>query len=103
MVSPESRYAGKSSNLIEVGGERIERKVRFFVCDHGPGIPEEERKHIFEIFYRGTSKEDVKGSGIGLAIVYKIARNCGGRAWVEETPGGGCTFWVEMDDETQEE
>lgn len=102
LIGNAVRYAGKSSNLIEVGGERIGRKVRFFVCDHGPGISEEERKHVFEIFYRGKSKEEVKGSGIGLAIVYKIARNCGGSAWVEETPGGGCTFWVEIDDETQD-
>lgn len=97
LIGNAIRYAGKSSDLIEVGGERIGRKVRFFVRDHGPGIPQEEREHIFEIFYRGTNTGEVNGSGIGLAIVYKLARNCGGRAWVEETRGGGCTFWVEMD------
>lgn len=102
LIGNAVRYAGKISNFIQVGGERIEGKVRFFVADHGPGIPEEERKHVFEIFYRGQSKEDVKGSGIGLAIVYKIARNYGGIAWVEETPGGGCTFWIEIDDEAKD-
>lgn len=101
LIGNAVRYAGKRGSIIEVGGERIEGKSRFFVRDHGPGIPEQERKHVFEIFYRGTNLEEVKGSGIGLAIVYKLARDCGGRAWVEETPGGGCTFWVEMDDETQ--
>lgn len=92
------RYAGNSGSLIEVGGEQTGKQIRFFVRDHGPGIPEQEREHIFEIFYRGTNKGEAKGSGVGLSIVYKIARNCGGRAWVEETHGGGCTFWVEIED-----
>jgi len=92
------RYAGKSGGLIQVGGEQTGKQIRFFVRDHGPGISEQERKHIFEIFYRGTNRGEVKGSGVGLSIVYKIARNCGGRVWVEETQGGGCTFWVEIEE-----
>jgi len=98
LISNAIRYAGKKGGLVEVGGEQTGKQKRFFVRDHGPGISEQERKHIFEIFYRGTNKGKVKGSGIGLAIVYKIARICGGRAWVEETHGGGCTFWVEVED-----
>jgi PAS domain S-box-containing protein len=98
LIGNALRYAGNSGGLIEVGGEQAGKQIRFFVRDHGLGISEQERKHIFEIFYRGTNKGKVKGSGIGLAIVYKIARNYGGRAWVEETHGGGCTFWVEMED-----
>jgi len=101
LIGNAVRYAGNSGGLIEVGGEQTGKQIRFFVRDHGPGIPEQERKHIFEIFYRGTNKGDVKGSGVGLSIVYKIARKCGGRTWVEETPGGGCTFLVEMEDAPQ--
>jgi len=101
LIGNAVRYAGKDSDLIEVGGEQRGNQIRFFVRDHGPGISEQDRKHVFEIFYRGTNKRQVKGSGIGLAIVYKIARNCGGRAWVEETDGGGCTFWVELEDVDQ--
>ena len=97
LIGNAVRYAGKSSDLIEVGGEQTGKQIRFFVRDHGLGIPEQERKHIFEIFYRGTNKGETKGTGVGLAIVYKIARNCGGRTWVEETPGGGCTFWIEVE------
>jgi signal transduction histidine kinase len=91
-------YAGRNDDIIEVGGEQKGKQVRFFVRDHGPGIPEHERKDVFEVFYRGSTSEGLKGTGLGLAIVQKIARNCGGEAWVEETSGGGCTFWVEFED-----
>lgn len=90
------RYAGKEGGPIEVGGDRKGTKVRFFVRDHGVGIPEAERSRIFEVFYRGSTGRAQVGSGVGLATVQKIARHYGGNVWVEETPGGGATFWVEM-------
>jgi signal transduction histidine kinase len=46
---------------------------------------------------------EVPGTGVGLATVQKIARRYGGRAWVEETEGGGSTFWVEMEDALDDE
>lgn len=90
------RYGCPESGRIEVGGERNGDKVRFFVRDHGPGIPAAERGRIFEVFYRGSTGKSIKGTGIGLATVQKIARLFDGRVWVEETPGGGSTFWVEL-------
>ena len=77
---------------IETGGERDGRLVRFFVRDHGPGIPEAERERVFEIFYRGSQAKSGTGSGLGLAIIRKIAHHFDGRAWAEETPGGGATL-----------
>ena len=91
------RYAGNEGGTIEVEGERFGNKVRFFVRDHGPGIPEKEREHIFEVFYRGAAGKPVSGTGVGLATVKKITKSYGGSAWVEETPGGGATFYVELE------
>jgi PAS domain S-box-containing protein len=101
LIGNAVRYAGREGGPIEIGGERSGQVVRFFVRDHGPGIPAEERSRIFEVFFRGTMGKMVQGTGVGLAIVQKIARLYGGRVWVEETHGGGCTFWVEMEDVTQ--
>ncbi len=98
LIGNALRYGCKPGDVVEVGGERKEEKVRLYVRDYGPGIPEEERDLIFEVFYRGTTGKDEKGTGIGLATVQKIARLFDGRAWVEETPGGGSTFLVEMVD-----
>jgi signal transduction histidine kinase len=101
LVGNAIRYAGPGG-VIEVEGERHNGLVRFTVRDHGPGIPEEERCRIFDIFYRAPSTAKSRGTGVGLATVLKIARLYDGRAWVEETPGGGCAFWVEMVDEPSE-
>jgi signal transduction histidine kinase len=98
LIGNARRYAGNGHAPIEVGAWRAGERVFFSVCDHGPGIPADERGRIFETFYRGSTAAGVAGSGIGLATVRKIARAYGGGAWVEETPGGGSTFWVEMVD-----
>ncbi|MBE0576706.1 MAG: PAS domain S-box protein [Desulfuromonadales bacterium] len=92
------RYAGSDGNPIEIGGERRGDLVSLYVRDHGPGIPESERSRIFEVFYRGVAGRKTSGTGVGLATVQKISRLYGGRAWVEKTPGGGSSFWVELMD-----
>jgi signal transduction histidine kinase len=76
---------------------RCDEKSAFLeVVDHGPGIPEDERDHVFERFAQLQGGETRAGIGLGLYIVSIIARNHGGSARVEETPGGGATFVVEL-------
>jgi PAS domain S-box-containing protein len=99
LIGNAVRYAGKEGGPIEIGGMRRGNKIRYFVRDHGPGVPGNERERIFDVFHRGSAGKKAAGTGIGLATVQKIARQQGGQAWVEETPGGGATFWVEMVDE----
>jgi signal transduction histidine kinase len=98
LIGNALRYGCSPGGKIEIGGERKGNQVFFYVRDHGPGIPLEERDHIFEVFYRGSAGKNVPGTGIGLATVQKIARGFGGRAWEEETSGGGSTFWVVLED-----
>lgn len=64
------------------------------VRDRGNGIADEEKKRIFERFVRGrnTTKQRVRGSGIGLALVKHIAEAHSGKAWVEDALGGGACF-----------
>ncbi|WP_155890850.1 ATP-binding protein [Desulfuromonas sp. TF] len=98
LIGNAIRYAGPQGGPIEIGGTRIMGKARFFVRDHGPGVPERERDRIFDVFFRGSTGEKIAGTGIGLATVKKIAQFYAGASWVEETPGGGATFWVELGD-----
>jgi PAS domain S-box-containing protein len=68
------------------------------VEDSGFGILAEDLPRLFEKFYRGKQREAraQPGSGLGLAIVQSIAANHGGRVWVESTPGGGSTFFLQI-------
>ena len=65
------------------------------VDDAGPGLPEELRNSVFEPFQHGAHRvEHAPGVGIGLALVSQFAHLHGGRAWVEDRPGGGASFRV---------
>ncbi|MEO7097228.1 MAG: HAMP domain-containing sensor histidine kinase [Polyangiales bacterium] len=68
------------------------------VVDRGPGIAEEDRGRIFERFYRGKASRDrqVRGSGIGLALVQHIAEAHGGEVTVDGQEGGGSIFTIRM-------
>ena len=88
------RYTPAASGPVKVGCWDEAKQVTYYVQDHGPGIPHKESERIFDIFYRGEASKDNRGTGVGLAIVRKIAIRCNGQAWVEQTPGGGATFCV---------
>jgi PAS domain S-box-containing protein len=64
------------------------------VEDAGPGVPEEARLDIFEPFRQGPGEHPSPGTGIGLSLVSRFAELQGGRAWVEDRPGGGASFRV---------
>jgi PAS domain S-box-containing protein len=67
------------------------------VRDFGCGIAPEHHEKIFEVFQTiGRRRDDTRGTGMGLAIVRKIAETHGGRAWVESRPNRGATFHVTL-------
>jgi PAS domain S-box-containing protein len=69
--------------------------VLLSVEDAGPGIPPEIRESIFEPFRQGQDTVTYSpGMGLGLSLVARFAELHGGRAWVEERPGGGAAFRV---------
>ncbi len=56
-------------------------------------MPPESREAVFELFTRANGTE-APGTGIGLSLVAQFAALHGGRAWVEDGPGGGADFRV---------
>ena len=65
------------------------RHAEFVVSDRGPGIPPQERRLVFERFYRSTTARAMPGSGLGLAIVKQVVLKHGGTLRIEETVPGG--------------
>jgi signal transduction histidine kinase len=68
--------------------------VAIRVRDHGPGIPDSEKKAIFQKFVRGSAAAagNVKGSGVGLAMVRDIVLAHRGQLTLTSAPGAGSTF-----------
>ena len=78
-------------------GAGKQQKAIVRVHDRGPGVPAEQRKRIFEPFYRlpGASERE-GGVGLGLALVKSISERHGGSVRCEARPGGGASFIVEL-------
>jgi signal transduction histidine kinase len=73
--------------------------VLLLVEDEGPGVPAELHERVFQPFQQGRDVADhAPGSGIGLALVAGFAGLHGGRAWVQDRPGGGASFRVLLPD-----
>ncbi len=69
------------------------------VEDNGPGVSRQERHKVFERFYRGQAagqRGTGTGTGLGLALVAEHVRLLKGSVWVDDTPGGGARFNVEL-------
>ena len=62
--------------------------VEFTVADDGPGIPVQYRDRVFGMFQTLKPRDEVEGSGMGLAIVRKLVDRQGGRIWLDEGPDG---------------
>jgi PAS domain S-box-containing protein len=81
---------------------RVQRQrdgVLLLVEDEGPGVPAQLREQVFQPFHTGRNIADhAPGSGIGLALVAQFASLHGGRAWVQDRPGGGASFRVFLPD-----
>ena len=85
---------GQPAVWVEVARE--DGFVAIRVRDQGLGIPDQERKRLFQKFVRGSAADaaNVKGAGIGLAMVDYVVRAHGGRIRLESAPGEGSTFTV---------
>ena len=85
LVENAIRYAPTSAPIrIHVRGS--ENWVRFTVMDHGPGIPSEKQRDIFEKYVR--LENEGGGTGLGLYISRTIVEAHGGRMWVQSPPEG---------------
>lgn len=92
LVSNAVRVCGGTEYVelaLHAEGERAVARV----IDHGPGIPDHIKPRIFDKFYRG---KEAGSAGLGLTIAQQVVTAHGGTIHVEDTPGGGATFVVNL-------
>lgn len=69
-------------------------KIRIEFSDNGPGVPKEIRGKLFEPFF--TTKDVGHGTGLGLAICKEVIRKHHGNITIDDAPGGGALFVIEI-------
>lgn len=79
---------------VRVRADHDDGMVRLWFEDNGIGIPPEMQSRVFLMFQRAS--KEFEGTGIGLALVRKVAERMGGRVGVLSEPGRGSRFWVDL-------
>jgi PAS domain S-box-containing protein len=87
------KHHGGERGCVVVRAEVEGEMVRIFVTDDGRGIDESFHDRIFEMFQTLQPRDEVEGSGMGLAIVKKLVESYGGSIGVESARGEGATFY----------
>src|SRR5262249_46355631 len=102
LVENALKYGTEGSNWIGLFATSVDgpdgRVVEIRVADHGPGIPYDEQKQIFDPFFRGRRavRDQVHGTGLGLNLVKRIVEAHGGTIRVQSEPMQGTEFVVRI-------
>jgi signal transduction histidine kinase len=97
LIGNAVKYAG-DGRWVRIAARASGRTLSISVSDRGLGITAEDRKHIFQPFYRGREavSRQIQGSGLGLHLVRRIIEAHGGSVAVRSEPGQGSTFTIEL-------
>lgn len=86
-----------AGSTVQLALLQHKRSVRFVVEDDGPGIPDAQKPMVFRRFFRGdASRSEKHHAGLGLSIAQEIAELHGGSLLVEDAPGGGARFVLQL-------
>jgi signal transduction histidine kinase len=91
LVSNAIKFSPAQS-MIYVNSHIDEAHVTITVKDEGLGIPEEDKKHLFERFFRANNVTNIQGTGLGLHIVSKYVELMGGSITVDSELEKGTLF-----------
>jgi two-component system, OmpR family, sensor kinase len=97
VVDNAAKYSSAPSPIV-VTAEAAPDTVAIHIKDGGPGLSAEDRKRVFDRFYRGSQSRSRRtgGSGLGLAIVQALAERSAGTVSLETEPGSGTTLTITL-------
>lgn len=91
------KYNKEGGDVVFGCKNRGNDHVRLYVSDTGYGISDEEKKNIFDPFYRSDShSHEAEGTGVGLALVQRLSEAMGGKVSFESEEGKGSTFFIDF-------
>jgi signal transduction histidine kinase len=96
LLSNGIKYSGPGSPVEVIARPEPGGGLMVRIRDHGMGIPERDRAHLFERYFRGAGAVGVAGSGVGLHLVAMVLELHGGRIEVESREGVGSNFVVHL-------
>jgi signal transduction histidine kinase len=91
LIDNALRYAPRGEP-IEISASHVGSRVAVHVSDRGPGVPEDEREHVFERFHRGKATSVESGFGLGLAIGRELAERMNGTLELSHSYERGACF-----------
>ncbi|MBD3648434.1 MAG: PAS domain S-box protein, partial [Pseudomonadales bacterium] len=93
LINNAIKHHDKENGTIVVGARELDDRYEFFVADDGPGIEPRYRERVFRMFSTLRPRDEVEGSGLGLAMISKIVEAWRGSVWIEDhAEGRGCVF-----------
>jgi signal transduction histidine kinase len=97
LLSNAVKFSAPNDEVV-ITIENVAGLVRVSVRDHGPGISEEFKPHVFERFAQADATDARRkgGTGLGLSIVKEIVDRLSGEVGFGDAPGGGTIFYVEL-------
>ena len=92
LIGNAVKHHDRERGTIEIRAEETADGIVVSVSDDGPGIPAEYSERVFELFQTLRRRDEVEGSGMGLALVRKTLHNLGGDVELLTREGRGATF-----------
>jgi signal transduction histidine kinase len=94
-ISNAVKYSPEGSKIV-IQANVEEKEIVISVQDAGIGISENDLSHVFEPYFRADNARNIKGTGLGLALVKQVADVCGGTVEVTSELGVGSCFTVRL-------
>lgn len=96
LISNAVKFNNKEKGLIEIGSRDNGQYIEFFVKDNGPGVSEDDKEHLFDLFKTGGNRSETESStGVGLNIMKMLVEEQGGQIRVESEKSKGSTFFFD--------
>lgn len=91
LLSNAIKHHDREQGVIQISSRLVDDDFyEFSVCDDGPGIPEKFHERVFGMFQTLKPRDEMEGSGMGLALIKKLVENYGGHIQLKSSGRGAC-------------